>query len=89
MCARIVQYNDNLDDKDTKLLHKGFTFDILAKGKDITDKVEEVQLVELNSFGPNSCCGSALFHWVKDWSILRGAEEAEMRILASPETHDP
>lgn len=92
MCARILRYNDkviydNPKDEYAKLLHSGFTFDVLVKGKNVTEEVEEVQLVELNSFGPNSLCGAALFHWVRDYPNLTGADGsiAEMRIRAPPD----
>jgi hypothetical protein len=65
MCTKILKFNQsimfaNREDKYAALLHAGFTFDVLVKGKNVTEEVEAVQLIELNSFGPNSLCGSAL-----------------------------
>lgn len=49
------------------LRRTGFTFDVLVLR-------EEAQLLELNSFGAMSGCGSCLFQWVKDARVLYGLE---------------
>jgi len=88
MKRRIVKYNDQLDDDYTDLLNEGgFTFDIRVKGSNgFPKQIDDVQSIELNSFGPNSNCGSALFHWIEDWKILIGesGQHREMRIAAAP-----
>jgi hypothetical protein len=62
------------------LLEQGFTFDIR-----LTENVANVlgegykgnpcQLIELNTFGLLSGCGSALFHWIKDYNLLYRSEQ--------------
>jgi hypothetical protein len=62
------------------LLEQGFTFDIR-----LTENVANVlgvegykgnpcQLVELNTFGLLSGCGSGLFHWINDYNLLYRSE---------------
>jgi len=85
---RMVKHSDQLRDGCSELLaEEGFTFDIRVKGAQLPAQIEDVQLIKVNAFGPNSHCGSALFHWIKDWKILTGesGEYAEMRIVARPE----
>lgn len=55
---------------------QGFTFDVLH----IDDM--NFSLVELNTFGVRSQCGSCLFQWVKDRAVLYGAvgEDVEFRV---------
>jgi len=50
---------------EAELLEQGFVFDCLWK-----PEVSRCQLVELNTFGPRSTCGSALFHWIRDADLL-------------------
>lgn len=65
------------------LLEQGFTFDIR-----LTENVADVlgmeryqgdpcQLVELNTFGLLSGCGSALFHWIRDYKTLYRYEQSQ------------
>lgn len=84
MKRRIVKYNDQLDDDYSDMLNaEGFIFDIRVKGE---SHIHDVQLISLNAFGPNSNCGSALFHWTKDWKVLSGesGSQREMRIVEHP-----
>lgn len=56
------------------LLRCGFTFDVVGIGG-------EVQLLELNDSGAMSGCGSCLYHWIVDVSLLYGLDcEVEFRI---------
>ena len=79
----VLKYNAELNDAESeRLVRQGFVFDIVVKGESLPQEVEEVQIVELNAFVPNSNCGSALFHWIEDYEMLVGLEGApEMRIL--------
>ncbi|KAI8665222.1 hypothetical protein NCS56_00957500 [Fusarium sp. Ph1] len=52
---------------DNLLLRQGFTFDVLYDEDKGT-----TELVELNVFGARSGCGSCLFNWVNDFSLLYG-----------------
>jgi hypothetical protein len=58
----------NPDTPQAILLRKqGFAFDIMY------DKAtEKCCLIELNSFGTRSGCGSCLFQWLKDENVLYG-----------------
>ncbi|KAH7140157.1 hypothetical protein B0J13DRAFT_676563 [Dactylonectria estremocensis] len=62
---------------DRLLAQQGFTFDVLYD-----EKRECCELIELNTFGVRSACGSCLFQWVKDRDLLYGwdAEEIEFRV---------
>ena len=67
---------------DKLLLFQGFTFDVMFDEASGTTK-----LIELNSFGARSGCGSCMFHWLRDWDVLYGrgkqgmaGEEIEFRI---------
>ena len=81
--GEVLKYNAELNDAESEMLVKqGFVVDILVKGENLPQQVDEVQLVELNAFGPNSNCGSALFHWLEDYEMLVGLDGTpEMRIL--------
>lgn len=58
----------------------GFSFDIVVKG--ICPAGGNVEVVEINPFGARSGCGSCLFHWERDGSVLYGGKEGvEVRIL--------
>ncbi|CZR66002.1 uncharacterized protein PAC_15902 [Phialocephala subalpina] len=57
---------------DRLLLEQGFTFDIM-----FDEGSGECKLIELNSFGARSGCGSCLFHWLADWDVLYGKTKAE------------
>lgn len=57
-----------LPDELAKLLRsQGFTFDVMFE-----EKTSKCVLIELNSFGTRSGCGSCLFHWLKDEDALYG-----------------
>ncbi|KAL2071930.1 hypothetical protein VTL71DRAFT_13165 [Oculimacula yallundae] len=65
---------------DKLLLEQGFTFDVV-----FDQETEKSKLIELNSFGARSGCGSCLFHWLSDFSVLYGSSmdgirEVEFRI---------
>lgn len=53
------------------LLLNGFSFDVWQDD----DLGNEIQLIELNSFGVRSRCGPCLFNWVEDFDILYGFED--------------
>ncbi|KUJ21581.1 uncharacterized protein LY89DRAFT_681045 [Mollisia scopiformis] len=57
----------NGGEMDKLLLQQGFTFDVM-----FDEESEECKLIELNSFGVRSGCGSCLFHWLRDWDALYG-----------------
>ncbi|KAK2826879.1 hypothetical protein FQN49_007363 [Arthroderma sp. PD_2] len=55
------------DDSVLKMMQvEGFTFDIISLSGG------QAQLVEINPFGAMSGCGSCLYHWLKDSSVLYG-----------------
>ncbi|KAE8446279.1 hypothetical protein EG329_012365 [Mollisiaceae sp. DMI_Dod_QoI] len=68
---------------DKLLLEQGFSFDVMFE-----EESGRCELIELNSFGARSGCGSCLFHWLKDLDVLYGrssdgdvkADELEFRI---------
>lgn len=54
---------------DKLLLEQGFTFDVMF------DEISQrCALIELNSFGARSGCGSCLFHWLRDMEVLHGKQ---------------
>lgn len=55
------------DEMDALLLRQGFTFDVMWD-----EEERRCQLIELNSFGTRSGCGTCLFHWLRDGDILYG-----------------
>jgi len=64
------------DELDRLMLSQGYTFDVFFDEED-----SACQLVELNSFGVRSACGSCLFQWVRDRPQLYGVEqELEFRV---------
>jgi len=68
------------DELDELMLKQGFTFDFLWDGER-----ERCELIELNSFGTRSGCGTCLFHWLRDGAVLYGKNwranrEIEFRI---------
>lgn len=68
-----------IDDPDDMLLRQGFTFDVIFD--DDRPIADRCALVELNTFGARSGCGSCLFHWVNDMDLLYGgSEKVEFRI---------
>ncbi|PVH89552.1 hypothetical protein DL98DRAFT_579343 [Cadophora sp. DSE1049] len=52
---------------DKLLLEQGFTFDVM-----FDEESQSCALIELNSFGARSGCGSCLFHWLRDMDVLYG-----------------
>jgi hypothetical protein len=60
------------DELDQLMLKQGFTFDVMWD-----EEEERCQLIELNSFGARSGCGSCLFHWLRDWDVLYGKKWAQ------------
>jgi hypothetical protein len=52
---------------DKLLLQQGFSFDVMFDGES-----GNIKLIELNSFGARSGCGSCLCHWLRDWNVLYG-----------------
>lgn len=62
------------------LKYWGFSFDIVVKN--VSGAGENVEVVEVNPFGARSGCGSCLFHWERDGSVLYGGREGvEVRIV--------
>jgi hypothetical protein len=57
------------------LLEQGFSFDLVYD-----EERDACSLVELNTFGVRSACGSCLFQWVEDRKVLYGEEEAQFRV---------
>ena len=52
----------------SKLLRsQGFTFDVAFK-----EQEKCCALIELNTFGSRSGCGSCLYHWLRDEDLLYG-----------------
>lgn len=73
---------------DKLLLKQGFSFDVMFE-----EEAGRCMLIELNSFGARSGCGSCLFHWLRDEAVLYGTgadvAEVEFRISASTMVKDP
>jgi hypothetical protein len=65
------------NEMDDLLRAQGFTFDVL-----FDEERSRCELIELNTFGVRSACGSCLFHWVADRGVLygEGSDEAEFRV---------
>jgi len=65
------------DAMDHLLRQQGFTFDVL-----FDEPRSSCELIELNTFGVRSACGSCLFHWVKHRDLLYGelSEEVEFAV---------
>ncbi|KAH8879545.1 hypothetical protein GQ53DRAFT_738482 [Thozetella sp. PMI_491] len=61
----------NGDRAEHRLLREqGFSFDLF-----FDEEAQKVELVELNSFGIRSPCGSCLFQWLRDRKVLYDEEE--------------
>ncbi|KAK3990491.1 hypothetical protein QBC44DRAFT_341830 [Cladorrhinum sp. PSN332] len=71
---RDIHADDAMDDL---LRRQGFTFDIF-----FDEAQNRCELIELNTFGVRSACGSCLFHWVRHRDLLYGeqSEEVEFRV---------
>jgi hypothetical protein len=63
------------DAGDRLMMEQGFSFDLFYD-----EDTDRCSLVELNTFGVRSACGSCLFQWVDDRKVLYGEEEAEFRV---------
>jgi hypothetical protein len=63
------------EEGDGLLLEQGFSFDVFYD-----EDADTCSLVELNTFGVRSACGSCLFQWVDDRRVLYGEEKAEFRV---------
>jgi hypothetical protein len=61
--------------EDRLMREQGFSFDLFYD-----EGTERCELVELNTFGVRSACGSCLFQWVEDRKVMYGEEEAEFRV---------
>ncbi|KAK4040187.1 hypothetical protein C8A01DRAFT_46428 [Parachaetomium inaequale] len=66
--------------EDRLMLEQGFSFDLFYD-----EERGRCELVELNTFGVRSACGSCLFQWVEDRKVLYGEEEAEFRVAVDIE----
>lgn len=76
--AEIIAYMNASDDNELENLIRtqGFTFDVLYD-----EKVGKCVLIELNTFGVRSACGSCLFQWLKDRASLYGETgDVEFRV---------
>jgi hypothetical protein len=62
-------------EEDKLMLEQGFSFDLFYD-----EETDGCSLVELNTFGVRSACGSCLFQWVEDRKVLYGEEEAQFRV---------
>jgi hypothetical protein len=67
--AEIVAYMQAHHDKELEsfIRSQGFTFDVLYD-----ENAGQCVLIELNTFGVRSACGSCLFQWLKDRAVLYG-----------------
>lgn len=43
--------------------------------------IDKVYLIEFTKFGGETGCGSALFHWVRDFNVLYGRAPPKMKVL--------
>lgn len=71
---------ERADGLDALILRQGFTFDVMWNAEE-----DRCLLIELNSFGTRSGCGTCLFHWLRDGDVLYGKKsgtnkEVEFRI---------
>ncbi|KAK4553683.1 hypothetical protein LTR86_009181 [Recurvomyces mirabilis] len=81
----------------------GYSFDVLVFGGEaaknasyqspgdkhpLVHRSMDVQLIELNSFGATTGCGSCLFHWIRDAEVLYGKlEDVEFRVTLVRDIH--
>ncbi|KAH6850435.1 hypothetical protein B0I37DRAFT_428579 [Chaetomium sp. MPI-CAGE-AT-0009] len=63
------------DGLDRLMMEQGFSFDLFYD-----EDADRCELVELNTFGVRSGCGSCLFQWVEDRGVLYGEKEPEFRV---------
>lgn len=76
--AEIVAYMQAYDDNELEsfIRSQGFTFDVLYD-----ENAQRCVLIELNTFGVRSACGSCLFQWVNDRVVLYGeTTDIEFRV---------
>ncbi|KAL7943571.1 hypothetical protein V8C42DRAFT_329442 [Trichoderma barbatum] len=78
--VEVIAYMKAHEDKELETLirSQGFTFDVLY------DEIAgQCMLIELNTFGVRSACGSCLFQWLKDRAVLYGETgNIEFRVAA-------
>merc|ERR1712137_1263692 len=55
-------------------------YDLQKNNCDLWDETN-IYIVEINSFGAGSLCGSSLFSWVTDFDILYKAKVPEIRFI--------
>ena len=69
---------ENPHPNQAALIKQGFVFDFVLQPPYNLDPI----LVELNTFGSRSGCGSGLFHWLRDHDQLYGQKaEVLLRVL--------
>ncbi|KAM0252550.1 hypothetical protein ACHAQJ_007682 [Trichoderma viride] len=76
--AEIIAYMQAYDENELEsfIRCQGFTFDILYD-----ESAGQCVLIELNTFGVRSACGSCLFQWLKDRAVLYGeTADIEFRV---------
>ncbi|KAI0204418.1 hypothetical protein F4808DRAFT_342104 [Astrocystis sublimbata] len=70
IAKQIAAEVDGEEEMDMLLMRQGLTFDVF-----FDHEYDLVQLVELNTFGARSACGSCVFHWIRDRKVLEGGDE--------------
>jgi hypothetical protein len=75
--SQIVRELKDGDVLDDLFRAQGFSFDVLYD-----ERRQRCELIEINTFGVRSACGSCLFQWVKDRDVLYGlqSEDVEFRV---------
>ncbi|KAL6867053.1 hypothetical protein J3F83DRAFT_761536 [Trichoderma novae-zelandiae] len=76
--AAILEFLLAHEDRELESLirEQGFTFDVFYD-----QEVDKCALIELNTFGVRSACGSCLFHWLRDRDLLYGERrDVEFRV---------
>ncbi|CZS99227.1 hypothetical protein WAI453_008297 [Rhynchosporium graminicola] len=73
-------WKEEAEAMDRLLLEQGFSFDVLFVEEPVgservrANKKGKCVMMELNSFGARSGCGSCLFHWLRDLDVLYGGK---------------
>ena len=81
MVPQIQSLIDNLCKSLEDLTEFALDIHLAFKDKE-TDNKPQVEIIELNSFGVQMACGSALFHWIRDFKQLYGFnDKVEIRIV--------
>lgn len=78
--AEIIAFMQKHDDHELEkfIRSQGFTFDVLYD-----ENAGRCMLIELNTFGVRSACGSCLFQWLRDRAVLYGeTADVEFRVTA-------